>query len=315
MSLIKLPRTRYYWNSEVEIPAVSQYMRMRRWEKIKHFLHFSDNEKVIEKGQPGYDRIYKIRPLLDLLNSKFNEIDLPEHVSCDEMIIPYAGTRGPRQYVKGKPNPWGFKVWCLADTHGVIHNVDLCVEPTPAQDGHPDIGSTGNLVLKLCSIVPRHENYKVYMDNYFSGVPLFLELRRLGIHCMGTVQLPRASGLKSVLIPDHELIKKGKSSFVEYEGKLDNKGKDLRVVRWNDGKIVNIMSSFGSALPLGTCERWQRTVNDNKKVSVPCPSLVSYYNTHMGGIDKMDSLLGFYRIFLEEKNGITDFFFILSISA
>ena len=57
MSMLKLPRTRYYWTNDVEIPAVSKYMRMRRWETIKSFLHFSDNEKAIASGQPGHDRL------------------------------------------------------------------------------------------------------------------------------------------------------------------------------------------------------------------------------------------------------------------
>ena len=104
---------------------------------------------------------------------------------------------------------------------------------------------------------------------------------------------------------------KDKHSYREYEGKLDNAGVGLRVIRWNDNEIVNIMSSFGSALPLGTCQRWDRSLDAYRKVTVPCPNLVSYYNQHMGGIDKMDSLLGLYRIFFRGKKWYLRIFFHL----
>ena len=80
-------------------------------------------------------------------------------------------------YVKGKPNPWGFKVWTLADSFGVILNIDFCVGPTPRVEPSPDIGSSSNIVLKLTSIIPDNMNYKVFTDNYFSSVPLYIEMK------------------------------------------------------------------------------------------------------------------------------------------
>ena len=132
MSLIKLPRTRFYWQGDVEIKAVTETMSMRRWEKIKRFLHIADNQKAAEKGTEGYDRIYKVRPFVDLLNARFNKIPLYTSSYCvDEQMVPYSGTRGPRMYVKRKPNPWGFKVWALANSEGVVYNIDIATGKTP----------------------------------------------------------------------------------------------------------------------------------------------------------------------------------------
>ena len=113
--------------------------------------------------------------------------------------------------------------------------------------------------------------------------------------------------MKKVISNECDLIR-NKHSYKEYDGKLDNKGEGLRVIRWNDNK-VNIMTTFGSALPLGTCQRWDREVNANRKVTVPCPGLISYYNKNMGGIDLMDSLLGHYRIFFRGKKCFLRIFF------
>ena len=207
-------------------------------------------------------------------------------------------------------------MWALADTHGCIYNVDICVGATEKQDGHPDIGSTGNIVLKLASIIPDNKNYKLVVDNYFSGVPLYYELRKRGIHIMGTVKLNRVPAITSVIIPDEDLKARGKFAYVEYEGRLaDSKGnvpedaEGIRVIRWNDNKLFNIMSTFGSAHPGSTVQRWDRTKGNQTKVTVPCPGLVRFYNSNMGGVDKMDSLLGFYRTFFRSKKWFLRIFF------
>ena len=298
MSLVKLPRTRYYWNSDVQIPAITNYMSMRRWETIKSSLHFVDNEEE-PKRCPLFDRIWKMRPYIDLLNDRFNQIPMGENLSFDEQIIPYDGTRGPRMYTKNKPNPWGFKVWALADTCGILYNFDVCVRATPKQDGYPDIGSIGNTVLKGANLIPGGLGHKLYMDNLFPGVPLFQELYKREIYCMGTARLDRVPNIKSAMITDADLKALGKSAYKEYEGKIDEDEANIRVIRWNDNNCFTLMSTFSSGYPPTTVERWDKTTSPAKKVSVECPSMVKLYNTNMGGVDKMDALVGFYRSFFK----------------
>ena len=103
-------------------------------------------------------------------------------------MIPYTGKYGPRYYIKGKPNPWGFKVWTLASDFGIVYNFDVCTAPTKQQPGWPDMGSSSNTVCKLTSLVPQHLNHKLILDNLFSSIPLFMEMFKRGILCMGTVR-------------------------------------------------------------------------------------------------------------------------------
>ena len=65
-----------------------------------------------------------------------------------------------------------------------------------------DLGSTANRVLWLIKNVPKHENYELYMDNYFLSIPLMNELRKIGIHSMGTIRIPNAAGFSESCIPD-----------------------------------------------------------------------------------------------------------------
>ena len=314
MSLVKLRRTRQYWSPETEVSAITECMGSKRWETIKRFLHFNDNEKASKKGEPGYDKIYKIRPFIEYLNKKFNQIPMSENLCIDEQMVPYTGKRGPRYYIKGKPNPWGFKVWALCCAYGILYNCEVCIGPTPKQEDFFDCKSTGNTVCKLGTLIPVDKSHKLYMDNLFSSIPLFLQFLQRGIYCMGTVSLNRFPKIKTCMITDKYLKAKGKSSFAEYEGTIKDKEGEVketvgsvRVIRWNDNNTCTLMSSMGSAYPIAQVKRWDKT--EGKKTEVSCPGLVKYYNTNMGGVDKIDSLIALYRIFLRSRKWFHRLFF------
>ena len=69
------------------------------------------------------------------------------------------------------------------------------------------------------------------------------------------------------------------------------------------------MSTFGSAHPPGVAMRWDRKKGKQQKLPVECPGIVQYYNTHMGGVDKMDALMGFYRMFFRSHKWPNRIFF------
>ena len=46
-----------------------------------------------------------------------------------------------------------------------------------------------------------------------------------------------------------------------------------------------------------------------KKITVGCPAMVKLYNVNMGGVDKMDALVGFYRTIFRSKKWYHRIFF------
>ena len=114
---------------------------------------------------------------------------------------------------------------------------------------------------------------------------------------MGTARLDRVPNIKSAIITDADLKALGKSAYREYEGNIDEDEANIRVIRWNDNNCFTLMSTFSSGYPPTTVELWDKTTSLAKKVTVECPSMVKLYNTNMGGVDKMDALVGFYRSF------------------
>ncbi|KAF3837830.1 hypothetical protein F7725_009598, partial [Dissostichus mawsoni] len=59
MSLFGLPRTRMFWNKACRVSQVADTMTLNRWEAIKKYLHFSNNE---DRQEEDNDPLHKIRP-------------------------------------------------------------------------------------------------------------------------------------------------------------------------------------------------------------------------------------------------------------
>jgi hypothetical protein len=58
--------------------------------EILRCLHFSDNNLQPSSSSPSYDRLYKIRSILDLVSTHFMEfVDFEPHLSVDEQMVPF----------------------------------------------------------------------------------------------------------------------------------------------------------------------------------------------------------------------------------
>ena len=74
MSIISLPRSRLYWSRQLGVAHISNVMSRERFEQIKKFIHFNDNALMVPPGDDNFDRLFKVRPLLNHLQLKFNNI-------------------------------------------------------------------------------------------------------------------------------------------------------------------------------------------------------------------------------------------------
>ena len=107
-----------------------------RFEQLFRCFHIANNEDRIPFGQPGHDKLFKVRPHLDTLLPKFMvHYNMHQECSIDEAIIPFKGRLGFKQYLKDKPIKWGIKVFLLADAHnGYINYTGKGIESRRAND-------------------------------------------------------------------------------------------------------------------------------------------------------------------------------------
>ncbi|GFO23342.1 PiggyBac transposable element-derived protein 3 [Plakobranchus ocellatus] len=112
-----------YWSPETEQDLVCDSMTCNRFEKILSIEHLNDNDLMRpRRGGAGYDRLFRVRPLIEKLNIQFEACAEKEMwVSVDEQIIPFKGRHSLKVYMMKKPKKWGYKVWVMTRASGYVH--------------------------------------------------------------------------------------------------------------------------------------------------------------------------------------------------
>lgn len=102
-------------------------MSGRRFELLLRYIHLNDSRKQPPRGDPDYDKLYKIRPFLDAVVSQFKSVYSPKQsVSIDESIIGFKDRLSFVQYMPKKPTKWGIKSWVLAESDsGYVWNMKV----------------------------------------------------------------------------------------------------------------------------------------------------------------------------------------------
>ena len=67
MGILKYQQCRFCWLQFTRCSSVSEIMSVKRFETIKRIFQVSDNNKMPKKGEPGFDLLYKVRPIVNIL--------------------------------------------------------------------------------------------------------------------------------------------------------------------------------------------------------------------------------------------------------
>ena len=256
----------------------------KRFKEIQRHVHFVDPSlRRPQIGEPEYDRLFMIRPVLDHLQAKFKELYvLDRNISVDESMIPFKGQLSWIQRMPQKPVKVGIKVFVLAEAStGYCWNFSVDVGKNQSQnDDVGDLGKTDRVVIDLVADLT-YQNYHLYLDNFYTSVPLLLFLSGQGILCCGTMWVNRKYYPKEELSVGVKQLKKGEMKWACY--------KNLTALLWKDSKPVFFLSSIHDA---SQGEMITRTIKNNEgtyeKVNINCPQLATDYNKNMLGVDRSD---------------------------
>ncbi|XP_045509387.1 piggyBac transposable element-derived protein 2-like [Colias croceus] len=296
MSLIRLPRVTNHWNPILGTPIIQDTMPLNKFEKVRQTLHFNDNSKNLPRNDPGYDRIFKIRPVVESLNAAYKKVPLEEHLCVDEQMCSTKARNVLKRYNPQKPHKWGYKIYVLSGVSGYAYKTEIETgKENITLPEEPDLGAASNVVMRLARLIPRHQNYQLYFDNYFTSLRLLEYLAKEGIHSLGTIRRNRIPDCK--LQPEKILLKKPRGHSEEYVA--DVNGTDISNVAWKDNKIVTLVSTFAGIQPETDVRRWDK--QNSRYVSIKRPNVVGEYNRHMGGVDLIDSIMAIYKIQLRSK--------------
>lgn len=306
MGLHGLPSMRLFWSSDplFHVEYIAQTMSQRRFLRILRYLHVNDNTKMPKREDPNFDRMYKLRPMIDYLNTKYKEVFNPSrYLSIDESMIGFKGRSALKQYLPNKPTKRGFKVWVLAcSVTGFMVFFDIYEGKKEVRGKEETLGE--HVVLGLAKAFEGF-GYCLFFDRFFSSIPLLKKLLSKSLFACGTITTERKGFPKELLEPDKNL-KTGQSDFA-------NDG-DISVVKWKDrgAKAVKIISNMHDPEKITEVERRNKA---GEKIKVPCPEAISDYNKYMGGVDHFDHLQSTYSIINKSRKWWVKIFYFLLDSA
>ncbi|KAF7687411.1 hypothetical protein HF521_014639, partial [Silurus meridionalis] len=295
MGINQLPDYGMYWASDIFIgnAGFKKTMTARRFEKLNQNLHLCDRLSEPSKGELGYDGLYKIRPMLDIVGSTMWEAYLPNRcLTIDECAIAPKGRFSPSQYMPSKPLRKGLRVWMLCDSRsGYCHRARLYVGK-PSDDA--TTSTVGHRV--VTSLVRGLEGryHHLFMDSFFTSVPLLQRLLQDGLYACGPTN-PNRRGYPDALKP-RNVGKLAPGEFYQCQ-----RGNLVATVT-RDAKVVSCLSSNSAPgiVGIGPGKR------DGEGSDGDCSSLSSYgiarplplllYQENMRGVDLCDQLRECYQV-------------------
>lgn len=319
MTYHNLPNVRDYWSEKTNhsVNVIKNQMTVRRFEKIREFIHFNDKNSQPSSDDPHRDRLYLIRPIIDTLNKTFGSVPKQDRLCVDEQICSTKIRSYMKQYMPNKPKKWGFKLFVLCDTTGYAYKFEIYNGapeiPAPTE---PDLQPSANIVVRLLREVPRFQNFIIYFDNYYTTVPLVVYLRTQGILSVGTI---RRNRIKNCKLPDEKTMQKFERG-TSHEFICNIHGIDVTSLSWKDNKIVNLVSTYVGVKPISdsvgnkstrslTIKRFDKREKTVKMI--PCPQIIKDYNKHMGGVDCMDSSMSRHKITIKSRKWTNRVFYHL----
>lgn len=286
-------RTRTLWSTDEDLQnlMIIKSMRRNRFQQILQFLHFEDSRRTTTDK----DKMWKLRPITDHLKANMIRNFHPEqHLSYDESMIAYFGRHGCKQFIKGKPVRFGYKVWSLCTPTGYLVNFEIYQGSNP-RSNHQYEERFGKCAAPLLSMIDdltpdvQQLPFSFYFDNLFTGFPLLVYLKSRGYTATGTIRENRIS--KSCPLLSKEQMKKKDRGFA-ISTKL--KDSDIVLTKWVDNSVVSAASTAYGMNPMSNVQRYSKA--KKQKISVSRPCVIGQYNKYMGGVDRMDQNVSLYRI-------------------
>ncbi|XP_072943137.1 uncharacterized protein [Epargyreus clarus] len=147
MGLHPLPDFELYWSTDrfYNNPDISSTFSLNRFKKILENLHVNNNENEAPRHSANFDRLHKLRPMIDQLNKIFiDQVEESSVYSVDECMVKFKGRFSMKQYMPMKPIKRGYKtaIKQKQDILGVIGVLELRLADTEKALVEADLAAT-----------------------------------------------------------------------------------------------------------------------------------------------------------------------------
>ncbi|TNN28104.1 PiggyBac transposable element-derived protein 4 [Liparis tanakae] len=275
-------------------------------DQLTQYLQLCDRETEPVRGERGYDALFKIRHLLDVVENTMWDAYTPNRcLTIDKSAIVMKGRFSPTQYMPSKPLSRGLTVWMLCDSRsGYCHRAKMYI----GKPGEDEVAaSLGHRVVTSLVRGLERQYHHLFMDGFFTSVPLLQRLLRDGLYACGPTQ-PGRKGYPEVLRPRNV----GKLSQGEfYQCQRGN----LVATVTRDVKVVTCLSTNSAPGIVGISPGRQPPDADGEQgegdggvncssssssggvaFGVPRPLPLLLYQENMKGVDLCDQLRECYQV-------------------
>jgi hypothetical protein len=261
------PQLRDYWSRNFLFETnLKKIMNRNRFAQLLPMLHFNDNE-VADNQDQEIDKLHKIRPLMQKLLTRFQDVVNPgRNVCIDETMVPFRGRLKFKQYIKNKRHKFGIKLYKLCLESGYTYDVKIYCGIDTQHGGN----ASSNVVMSLMSGL-LDTGRTLYPDNFYTSVTLAHELIKRKTQLVGTVRTNRKMNCVDVT---KQKIKKN-----EILARESNTG--IVMLKWCDKRVVLMLST--------------KHTNQTKKVQqrgkeVEKSAMIVGYNESKAFIDLSDQM-------------------------
>jgi hypothetical protein len=202
MGVHREPNYTIYWETPKPngpIHALSKHISLNRFENLRRYLHVSKPASETSKSPQSHlenssegDELWwwRLEPMISTFRRGCQRCLTPgTAVAIDEIMVRFHGRSSDTCKMPNKPIKQGYKIFALADNGYVWH-----FQLSSRQHGIgelkkvDELSPTGSMVLQMAQLLPKFPNshFVIYMDNYFTSIPLFSMLRKQNIGAAGT---------------------------------------------------------------------------------------------------------------------------------
>lgn len=281
MGIVRKPAIAHYWSKDplYSTPIFGTVMSRNRFQILLSMLHYNDNTQA--PVGPNRDRMYKLRPILDHLFERFQAVyELSRDIAVDESLLLWKGRLLFKQYIPLKRARYGIKMFKLCEsTTGYTYRFrvypgkDSQLEFPPEVTQPPVTFSSTEKIVWHLMLPLLNKGHHLYVDNFYTSLPLFKELFEYNTPACGTIRKTR-KGFPTELVKKKQRM--GQSSSLRCD--------PLLAVKFSDKKDVHMLSTIHNSAT--------RTVTRRRNAeAIQKPVCVLDYTANMGGVDLSDQMI------------------------
>lgn len=218
-----------------------------------------------------------VTEIINIFNKNAQEnYSIGANATIDEMLVAFRGRCKFKMYIPSKPNKYGLKMQCLADskTHYAFNTYLYCGKNTEGltlTEEEKKYPIPTQACLRLCKPI-LNSNRNITTDNWYTSMELINVMKSRGLTVVGTLKKNKKEIPKAFL--PHKDRQVGSSLF--------GFTKDTAIVSYvpKKNKSVILMSSMH---------------HDNfVDESTNKPEIILHYNSTKGGVDSVDQMCSVY---------------------